>query len=339
MCQYSAVDGTPNDWHLVNLGSRAVGGAGLIMAEMTAISAEGRITPGCAGLYLPEHVDGWRRIVDFVHTRTPAKIGIQLGHAGRKGATCIPWEGGDVEPLPAEHAWPIVSASPVPYLPHGAVPEALSRSAMARLIDDYVRATHLAEEAGFDWLELHCAHGYLLASFISPLTNHRTDEYGGPLENRLRFPLEVFDAIRATWPAQRPISVRISAVDWVPGGIDSGEAVRIARYFKARGADMIDVTAGQTVPAQQPVYGRLFQTPFRDRIRHEAGIPTMAVGNITSFTDVNTILAAGRADLCLLARAHLWDPYWTRHAAFELGHEIPWPPQYGTLERYTPRFA
>lgn len=339
MCQYSAVDGTPNDWHLVHLGSRAVGGAGLVVAEMTAVNAEGRITPGCTGLYRPEHVDGWRRIVDFVHTRTSAKIGVQLGHAGRKAATCIPWDGGDVEPLPEERAWPIVSASPVPYFPHSAVPEELSPAAMARLIDDYVHATHLAEEAGFDWLELHCAHGYLLASFISPLTNRRTDEYGGPLENRLRFPLEVFDAIRAAWPTQKPISVRISAVDWVPGGIDSAEAVQIARHFKEHGADLIDVSAGQTVPEQQPVYGRLFQTPFSDRIRHEAGIPTMAVGNISSFTDVNTILAAGRADLCLLARAHLWDPYWTRHAAYELGYDLPWPPQYGTLERYTPRFS
>lgn len=338
MCQYSAVDGTPNDWHLVHLGSRAVGGAGLVIAEMTAVSAEGRITPGCAGLYRPEHVDAWRRIVDFVHTRSHAKIGIQLGHAGRKAATCIPWKGGDVEPL-GEGGWPIVAASPLPYFPHSAVPKEMSRAAMNRTVEDYVRATEFAEAAGFDWLELHCAHGYLLASFISPLTNHRTDAYGGPLENRLRFPLEVFDAIRATWPAHKPISVRISAVDWVPGGIDSAEAVRIAQAFKAHGCDVIDVSAGQTVPDQKPIYGRLFQTPFSDRIRHEAGIATMAVGNISSFTDVNTILAAGRADLCLLARAHLWDPYWTRHAAYEMGYELPWPPQYATLERYTPRFT
>jgi anthraniloyl-CoA monooxygenase len=308
------------------------------MAEMTAVNPEGRITPGCTGLYRAEHAEAWRRIVDFVHTGTTAKIGIQLGHAGRKAATCIPWEGGDVEPLAEGTAWPIISASPVPYFPHGAIPEEMTRAAMDRTVGDYVRATELAEAAGFDWLELHCAHGYLLASFISPLTNHRTDAYGGPLENRLRFPLEVFDAIRAAWPAQKPISVRISAVDWVAGGIDSAEAVAIARRFKEHGCDLIDVSAGQTVPEQRPVYGRLFQTPFSDRVRHEASIPTMAVGNISSFTDVNTILAAGRADLCLLARAHLWNPYWTRHAAFELGHELPWPPQYGTLERYTPRF-
>jgi anthraniloyl-CoA monooxygenase len=339
MCQYSAVDGTPNDWHLVHLGSRAAGGAGLVMAEMTAVSPEGRITPGCTGLYHPEHLAAWRRIVHFVHTQTPARIGIQLGHAGRKAATCIPWEGGDVEPLAAGAAWPIVSASPLPYFPHSAVPAELDRAAMDRALDDYIRATDLAEAAGFDWLELHCAHGYLLASFISPLTNRRTDEYGGHLENRLRFPLEIFDAIRATWPAHKPISVRISAVDWMPDGIDSTEAVEIARHFKKHSCDLIDVSAGQTVPDQQPVYGRLFQTPFSDRIRHEAGIATMAVGNISSFTDVNTILAAGRADLCLMARAHLWNPYWTRHAAFELGHELPWPPQYGTLERYTPRFV
>ena len=340
MCQYSAEDGTPNDWHLVHLGSRAVGGAGLVMAEMTNVSADARISPGCTGLYKPEHVSAWRRIIDFVHANSHARIGVQLGHAGRKASTRRLWEG-DSEPLsPAEGGWePIYSASPLPYYSHSQVPRELSRADMDRVREEFVRATHMAEEAGFDWLELHCAHGYLLASFLSPLTNHRTDEYGGSLENRMRFPLEVFDAVRSAWPAHKPMSVRISAMDWKPGGVDSAEAVRIARYFKDHGCDILDVSAGQTVWDQQPVYGRLFQTPFSDRIRHEAGIPTMTVGNISSYTDGNTILAAGRADLVLLARAHLWDPYWTRHAAHEIGWELPWPPQYAALNRYTPRFV
>jgi anthraniloyl-CoA monooxygenase len=336
MCMYSADDGTPNDWHLVHLGSRAVGGAGLVMAEMTDVSREARISPGCTGLYRDEHVDAWRRIVDFVHAHSHAKIGIQLGHAGRKGSTKRMWEGAD-EPL-EEGGWPLVSASPIPWFPHSPVPKAMDRDDMDRVLEDYERATQLAHAAGFDWLELHCAHGYLLASFISPLTNVRDDEYGGPLENRLRFPLEVFDRIRRAWPEAKPMSVRISAVDWMPGGVDSEEAVEVARAFRAHGCDVVDVSAGQTVAEQQPLYGRLFQTPFSDRIRHEAGVPTMAVGNISSFTDVNTILAAGRADLCLMARAHLWNPYWTRHAAWELGYEMPWPPQYESLDRYRPRF-
>jgi anthraniloyl-CoA monooxygenase len=336
MCMYSAEDGTPNDWHMVHLGSRAVGGAGLVMAEMTNVSREARITPGCTGLYRDEHVGAWRRIVRFIHERSYAKIGIQLGHAGRKAATKLIWEG-DNEPL-EEGAWPILSASPLPYVPHSQVPKEMDRDDMDRTRADYVRAAELARAAGFDWLELHCAHGYLLASFVSPLTNVRTDEYGGPLENRLRYPLEVFRAVRGTWPDDKPMSVRISAVDWVPGGMDSEEAVRVARAFREAGADLIDVSAGQTVPEQQPLYGRLFQTPFSDRIRHEADVPTMAVGNISSFTDVNTILAAGRADLCLMARAHLWNPYWTRHAAYELDHPLPWPPQYESLNRYRPRF-
>jgi anthraniloyl-CoA monooxygenase len=337
MCQYCADDGLPNDWHLVHLGSRAIGGAGLVMAEMTDVSAEGRISPGCAGLYRDEHVAGWRRIVDFVHAQSYAKIGVQLGHAGRKAATKRMWEGSD-EPL-EEGAWPIVSASPIPYFPHSQVPREMDRADMDAVLADFVQATHRAEEAGFDWLELHCAHGYLLASFISPLTNRRADEYGGALANRMRYPLEVFDAVRGTWPQHRPMSVRISAVDWAEGGVDSAEAVEIARLFRAHGADVIDVSAGQTVAEQRPVYGRLFQTPFSDRIRHEAGVATMAVGNISSYTDVNTILAAGRADLCLLARAHLWNPYWTRHAAHEMGYPLEWPPQYGSLKRYTPRFT
>ena len=337
MSQYSAADGTPNDWHLVHLGSRAVGGAGLVFAEMTDVSAEARISPWCPGLYRPEHAVAWRRIVDFVHDRTPAKIAVQLGHAGRKGSTRRLWEG-DSEPLP-EGNWPLVAPSALPYFPHSQMPRAMDRAQMEQVIAEHVRATRLAIEAGFDLLEIHMAHGYLLASFISPLTNRRTDAYGGSLADRMRFPLEVFDAVRAVWPKERPMSVRISAVDWFPGGHEPADAVAVARMLKERGCDLIDVSAGQTVADQRPVYGRLFQTPFADRIRHEVGIATMAVGNISSYADVNTILAAGRADLCLLARAHLWDPYWTRHAAYELGVTLPWPGQYESLNRFRPRFT
>ncbi len=337
MCQYCAVDGTPSDWHLVHLGTRATGGAGLVFTEMTDVSPEGRISPGCTGMYKPEHVAAWKRIVDFVHTHTGAKIGMQLGHAGRKGSTRVPWEG-DVEPLP-DGNWPIMSASPIPYFPHSQVPREMGRADMDLVVNQFRRSAEMSEEAGFDILEIHFAHGYLLASFISPLTNRRTDEYGGSLENRMRFPLEVFDAARSVWPAHKPISVRISAVDWTPDGMESDDAVEVARLIKARGCDIIDVSAGQTVPFQKPKYGRQFQTPFADRIRHEADIPTMSVGNISSYTDVNTILAASRADLCVLARAHLWDPYWTRHAARELEHELPWPDQYSTMDTYRPRFV
>ncbi|HYM81256.1 MAG TPA: bifunctional salicylyl-CoA 5-hydroxylase/oxidoreductase [Candidatus Limnocylindria bacterium] len=337
MCQYSAEGGMPNDWHLVHLGTRAMGGAGLLFCEMTNVSAEARISPGCTGLYQPEHVPAWRRIVEFVHRESDAKIAIQLGHAGRKASTRLSWEG-DVEPL-LEGNWPIVAPSGIPYFAHSQVPKEMSREDMDVVIADYVRATGYAVEAGFDMLEIHMAHGYLLASFISPLTNRRDDEYGGPLENRMRFPLEVFDAVRAAWPSERPMSVRISAVDWFPGGHGPDDAVEVARMLAARGCDIVDVSAGQTVPDQRPVYGRLFQTPFADRIRHEVGIATMAVGNISSYADVNTILAAGRADLCMLARAHLWDPYWTRHAAYELGVPMRWPDPYESLNQYRPRFT
>ncbi len=337
MCQYSAEDGMPDDWHLVHLGARAVGGAGLVYAEMTDVSRDGRISPGCTGLYKPEHVPAWKRIVDFVHGNTRAKMGIQLGHAGRKGSTRLSWEG-DVEPLIAEN-WPIVSASAIPWRPHSQVPKEMTRADMDGVIADHVRAAGYALEAGFDLLEIHMAHGYLLASFISPLTNRRTDEYGGTIENRMRFPLMVFDAVRAAWPQHQPMSVRISAVDWFPGGHDPADAVDVARLLAEHGCDIVDVSAGQTVPDQQPIYGRIFQTPFADRIRHEAGIATMAVGNISSYADVNTILAAGRADLCLLARAHLWDPYWTRHAAYELGWPLAWPDPYESLNTFRPRFT
>jgi anthraniloyl-CoA monooxygenase len=335
MCQYSADDGTPNDWHLVHLGSRAAGGAALIVAEMTDVSREGRISPGCTGMYKPEHVEAWRRIVDFVHRQTGARIALQLAHAGRKGSTRRMWEGID-EPL-AEGNWPLVSASPLPYFPHSQVPREMSRRDMDLVRDQFVRAADMAEAAGFDMLELHMAHGYLLASFISPLTNVRTDPYGGPLEHRMRYPLEVLDAVRAAWPAGKPISVKISATDWAPGGTTAADAVRIAAMLRAHGCDAVTVSTGQTVPYQQPVYGRLYQTPFSDRIRHEAEISTMTVGNLSTYADANSILAAGRADLCVLARGHLYDPYWTRHAAWEQGHDLPWPDQYVSVKSYTPR--
>ncbi len=337
MCQYCAVDGTPGEWHLVHLGARAQGGAGLVFTEMTDVSREGRISPGCAGMYAPQHVPAWKRIVDFVHAHSDAKIGMQLGHAGRKGSTRLAWEGMD-EPL-VDGNWEIIAPSPIPYFPHSQVPRPMTRTDMDTVRHDFARAAAMAEDAGFDILELHFAHGYLLATFISPLTNRRTDEYGGSIANRMRLPLEVFDAVRAVWPAAKPISVRISAVDWAPSGMESADAVEVAKLLKAHGCDIIDVSAGQTVPDAKPVYGRQFQTPFSDRIRHEADIPTMAVGNISSYMDVNTILAAGRADLCVMARAHLWDPYWTRHSAHELGYPLPWPNPYSTLDRYTPRFG
>ena len=336
MCQYSAEDGTPDDWHLVNLGSRAIGGAGLVMSEMTDVSREGRISLGCTGMYAPAHVGAWKRIVDFVHRHSDAAVGMQLGHAGRKASTRLSWEG-DNEPL-EEGGWPIMAASPVPWFEHSPVPREMTRRDMDRVTAEFRRAAEMSEEAGFDLLEIHFAHGYLLASFVSPLTNLREDEYGGDVDGRLRFPLEVLAAVRAAWPAEKPISVRISAVDWAEGGMTPDGAVEVARRLRDAGVDIIDVSAGQTVPWQEPAYGRQYQTPFSDRIRHEAGIATMAVGNISSFMDVNTILAAGRADLCCLARAHLWDPYWTRHAAYASGAPIPWPPQYSSLDGYTPRF-
>ena len=337
MCQYVAEDGTIGDWHLVHLGSRAMGGAGLVIAEMTDVARDARISPWCAGLYRPEHAAAWKRVVDFVHRETPAAIGVQLGHAGRKGATQRLWEG-DNEPL-ADGGWPLLSASPIPYFPDlSPVPREMTRADMDCAVADFAHAAELARDAGFDLLEVHMAHGYLLASFISPLTNTRTDEYGGSLDNRLRFPLEVFDACRAVWPQDKPMSARISAVDWMPGGMEPDDAVEVARTLNAHGCDIVDVSAGQTVPDQKPVYGRLFQTPFADRIRHHVGMATMAVGNISSYMDVNTIIASGRADLCVLARAHLFDPYWTRHAAWMLGYPLPWPGPYKSVERYTPRF-
>ena len=335
MCQYSAEDGTIDDWHLVHLGSRAIGGAGLVITEMTDVSPTGRITPGCAGLYAAAHVPAWKRVVDFVHENSWAKLGVQLAHAGRKGSTRRLWEGMD-QPLDHDN-WPLIAPSPLPYKAGSQVPREMTRADMDVVVQDFVRATTMADEAGFDLVEVHMAHGYLLATFLSPLTNRRLDEYGGSLEGRLRFPLEVLRAVRRAWPAHKPISVRISAHDWAPGGTTPDDAVHIAKAVAAAGADIIDVSSGQTVSDEKPVYGRLFQTPFADRVRLEAGVRTMTVGNISSYADVNSILAAGRADLCVLARAHLYDPYWTRHAAQAQNVRLPWPPQYTSLSRYSPR--
>jgi anthraniloyl-CoA monooxygenase len=336
MCMYSADDGTIDDWHLVHLGSRAVGGAGLLITEMTDVSRDARITPGCAGMYKPEHVTGWKRVTQFVHQHSQGKICMQLAHAGRKGSTKLMWEGID-QPLD-EGNWPIISASPLPYLPNSATPKAMDRSDMDRVRDDFVRAAQMADEAEFDMLELHMAHGYLLASFLSPLTNRRDDEYGGDVDARLRYPLEVLDAVRTAWPDAKPMSVRISATDWKDGGNTGDDAVAIARALKAHGVDIIDVSSGQTVQGDNPSYGRLYQTPFADRIRMEADVPTITGGGISYIAPLNSNLAAGRADLCVLARAHLYDPYWTNHAAYELGHKAVWPPQYSPMRRYTWRF-
>ena len=327
MCMYSAKEGVPNDFHLVHYGSRALGGAGLIFTEMTCVGRDARITPGCAGLWNDEQEAAWRRIVDFVHANSAAKFALQLGHAGRKGATKLMWEGMD-RPLD-EGGWDIVSASPVPYFPDSRVPRELDRAAMAAVKAAFVAAAERGERCGFDMLELHCAHGYLLASFISPLTNKRTDAYGGSLENRLRFPLEVFDALRSVWPARKPMSVRISATDWAEGGITGDDAVHIARAFAEVGVDLVDVSTGQTVRDAQPVYGRMFQTPFSDQVRNEARVATMCVGNITTADQVNTILAAGRADLVALGRPHLVDSSFTLKAAAWYGNESVFcPPQY-----------
>ncbi|MEZ0168109.1 bifunctional salicylyl-CoA 5-hydroxylase/oxidoreductase [Microvirga sp. TS319] len=327
MDMYSAEDGIPGDWHLVHYGSRATGGAGLIFTEMTCVSPESRITLGCAGLWNDDQEAAWKRVVDFVHGNSAAKFCLQLGHAGRKGATKLMWEGID-RPLESG-AWDICSASPIPYFPDSQVPRELTRADMDVIKTQFVDATRRGDRAGFDMLELHCAHGYLLASFISPLTNRRTDEYGGSLVNRLRYPLEVFDAMREVWPAHKPMSVRISATDWAEGGITGADAVEIARAFAEHGVDLVDVSAGQTVREARPIYGRMFQTPFSDQVRNEAQVATMCVGNITTGDQVNTILAAGRADLVALARPHLTDPFFTMKAAAWYGAKDTFcPPQY-----------
>ncbi|BBE74664.1 bifunctional salicylyl-CoA 5-hydroxylase/oxidoreductase [Oharaeibacter diazotrophicus] len=327
MAMYSAVDGLPNDFHLVHLGARALGGAGLVFGEMTCVSPDARITPGCLGLWNDEQEAGWKRMIDFVHGQTGSKFAIQLGHAGRKGATKVAWEGTD---QPVETGgWPLISASPIPYLPHSQVPREMTRADMDRVLADFVQAAERAARSGADMLELHCAHGYLLSSFLSPLTNRRTDAYGGDHEGRARFPLEVFRAIRAVWPEDRPISVRLSCNDWVDGGNSPEDAAIYARMFKDAGADMIDCSSGQVSKEEKPVYGRLWQTPFADKIRNEVGVPTIAVGAISEADHANSIIAAGRADLCAVARPHLADPAWTLHEAARIGlTEVEWPRQY-----------
>ena len=302
MDMYSAVEGVPQDFHLVHLGARALGGAGLVMTEMVCTSADGRITPGCGGLWTDEQMRAWGRIVDFVHT-TEAKIGLQLGHAGRKGSTRLMWEGID-QPLERDN-WDLIAPSPLPYLEESQTPREMTRSDMDAIRDEFVSAAQRGAQAGFDLLELHCAHGYLLSSFLTPINNLRSDKYGGSVENRMRYPLEVFDAIREVWPSERPMSVRISASDWVEGGLSVEDSVTISRAFADHGVDLVDVSTGQTTPEAKPAYGRSFQTPFADRIRNQTHVATMAVGSISSWDDVNTIIAAGRADLCALGRPHL----------------------------------
>jgi anthraniloyl-CoA monooxygenase len=328
MCTYSATDGLPDDFHFQHYTARGLGGAALVMTEMTCISADARISPGCAGIWNDVQANAWKRIVSFVHANSKAKMAMQIGHAGRKGSTKLAWDGID-QPL-SEGNWPLIAPSALPYVAGASqVPREMTRLDMDRVKADFVAATLRAESAGFDMIEFHAAHGYLLSSFISPLTNQRSDAYGGSLENRCRYPLEVFNAMRAVWPADKPMSVRISAHDWVPGGTTPDDATEISRLFKAAGADIIHVSSGQVSKDEKPVYGRMFQVPFSDKIRNELQVPTITVGNIFEADHVNTIIAAGRADLCALARPHLADPAWTLHAAAEQGYtDIAWPKQY-----------
>jgi anthraniloyl-CoA monooxygenase len=327
MDQYSAVDGMPNEWHLVHLGSRAVGGAGLVMTEMTCVSPDGRISPGCTGIWSDEQAEYWNRVVGFVHAHTRSKIGLQIGHSGRKGSTKLMWEG-DSDPLDQGN-WEIMGPSPIRYRPDSQVPREMTRADMEVVRDQFVAAARRGDRAGFDLLELHYAHGYLLSSFLTPLANRREDGYGGSLENRMRYPLEVFTAVREAWPEEKPISVRISATDWVEGGFDGDDSVVLAAALKDLGCDLIDVSTGQTSIDADPEYGRLYQTPYSDRIRNEVGIATMTVGAVSSIDDVHNILVSGRADLCVLARPHLLDPYWTMNAAIDIGYDrFPFPDQY-----------
>lgn len=338
MCQYSATDGLIDDWHLVHLGSRAVGGAALVITEMTDVSPEGRITHGCAGLYTDAHEAAWKRVVDYVHRHSDARIGIQLAHAGRKGSASRPWEGDTA--LVGDDAWQTLGPSARPFGAKWPAPKAMDAADLARVKQAFVDSAKRALRAGFDLVELHCAHGYLLHSFLSPIANGRTDAYGGSLANRMRYPLEVIAAVRAVWPADKPLAVRISATDWSDEGFTGADAVAFSKAAAAAGVDLIDCSTGGIAPDIRPEYGRLYQTPYAERVRLEAGVPTMAVGGISSYADVNSVLAAGRADLCALARAHLFDPYWTRHAAYEQRHEQPWPVQYeaGGGRYFTPRF-
>jgi anthraniloyl-CoA monooxygenase len=335
MDMYSAEDGVATDFHLVHLGSKALGGAGLVMTEMVCVSPEGRITPGCTGLYTDEQEAAWRRVVDFTHGQSPARIGIQLGHSGRKGSTKLMWDGID-QPLP-EGNWDLRAPSAIPYTENNQTPRELTIDELAEVKQQFVESAQRAARAGFDVLELHCAHGYLLSSFLSPLTNQRTDSYGGSMANRLRFPLEVLDAVHAAWPTERPITVRISATDWYEGGIDVEDAVEIARAFAEHGVNGIDVSTGQVVSEERPAYGRSYQTPYADRIRNEVGrkygVAVIAVGAISSYDDVNSIILAGRADLCALGRTHLYDPQWTLHAAADQDYAMPWPKQFAAGKR------
>jgi anthraniloyl-CoA monooxygenase len=330
MCQYSAVDGTPNDWHFVHLGSRAIGGAGLIITEMTNVTADGRITPGCTGMYATEHESAWKRIVDFVHTNSRAKIGIQLAHAGRKGSVSHPWEGDDVPLVEAEEPWQTIGPSPIPFYPEWRTPREMDREDMDAVRDAFVASAKMSDAAGFDMIELHMAHGYLLSSFLSPMSNKRSDEYGGSLENRLRYPLEVFDAVRQAWPQHKPISVRISATDWAGDeGLTGDDAVAIARALQEHGCDAVDVSTAGNSPESKPEYGRMYQVPFAERIKYEVGIPVMAVGAIQGADHCNTILAAERTDLCVMARPHLGNPYLTLQASDEYDFaDQHWPGQY-----------
>jgi anthraniloyl-CoA monooxygenase len=338
MCMYSADDGTVNDFHLVHLGSRAMGGAGLVFTEMTNVERAGRISPGCAGIYKPEHVAPWKRVVDFVHGHTAARIGIQLGHAGRKASTRKSWEGNN-QPLETGN-WQIFAPSSIPYLPESQAPKAMDRDDLDRVRAAYAAAARRADEAGFDIIELHAGHGYLLSSFISPLTNKRDDDYGGPVENRMRFPLECLAAVREAWPDDKPISARISAVDWVEGGTTEDDAVVIAGLFKDAGLDILDVSTGNVIEGARPTVTGLFQTPYSEKIRAAVGIPTMTVGNISGPGDINDIIAEGRADLCVVGKGHLYDPYFTRHAARALEADGPtWPNQYlRGAEAFTPGY-
>jgi anthraniloyl-CoA monooxygenase len=327
MDQYSSVDGMPNDWHLVHLGSRAVGGAGLVMTEMTCVSPEGRISPADTGIWNDEQATAWARIVDFVHEHSTARIGLQIGHSGRKGSTKLMWEG-DTDPLESGN-WEIMAPSPIKYRPDSQVPREMTRSDMDQVLAQHVAAAKRGDRSGFDWLELHYAHGYLVSSFLTPLANQRSDQYGGSLQNRMRYPIEIFAAVREVWPEGKPISVRISATDWVPEGLDGDDAVEFARALRDHGCDLIDVSSGQTTIHARPEYGRLYQTPFSDRIRNEVGVATMTVGAVSSIDDIHNILVAGRADLCVMARPHLVDPYWTLNAAIDLGYTgHPFPNQY-----------
>jgi anthraniloyl-CoA monooxygenase len=334
MCMYQAKDGTVNDFQLVHLGSRAIGGAGLVFTEMTNVSPEGRISPGCAGMYKPEHVEAWRRVVDYVHRYTPAKIAIQLAHAGRRASTALPWQGRNVPP--PEGGWETLAPSALSFCDTLPAPREMTHADIARLVAEFARAARWSEEASFDLLELHMAHGYLLSTFLSPLSNKRTDEFGGDLKGRARFPLEVARAVRAAWPA-KPLSVRISAVDWSPGGSTIEQMIEFSAMLKEAGVDIIDVSTGNVVPTRRPTSGRLFQTPFSDQIRNQVKIPTATVGQIKSYGDINAILAAGRADLCLLAKGYLAKPYFAHDAAKAQNFDLPWPQSYRGAEEFSLR--